>query len=221
MCAMLYPDIRDWLLSMEGEDVFGDGRGCAKLREIVHLKTTVRSTNTGVKEKRGPGDAWGERQQGSGEARCGRVRREQPAVPMCQEGGAVTQQISSSISSSWLPYRGNSLSWWMSYYQLVDEISLIPPENLFHLHHEGHAVSSPCCKLKARAANPADTAWSSWQFLWCRWTSEVKCVTSGRCFNLNYTCPSEEQVSLSSLCYLLSWAAASMSKKGLSQGWRS
>lgn len=61
-----------------------------------------------------------------------------------------------------------------------------------------------------------DTAWSWWQFLWRRWTSEVKCVTSGRCFNPNYTCPCEEQVPLSSLHFLLAWAAASMSKKGLS-----
>lgn len=53
---MLYPDIRDCLLSMEGESVFEDGRGCAKLREIVQLKSTVRPTDKGIKEQRGPGD---------------------------------------------------------------------------------------------------------------------------------------------------------------------
>lgn len=45
----------------------------------------------------------------------------------------------------------------MSYYQLVRwSISLIPPENLFHLHHKGHVISSPCWKLKAWAANPVE-----------------------------------------------------------------
>lgn len=42
---MLYPDIRDCLLSMEGKDVFENGRGCANLREIVQLKSTARSTD--------------------------------------------------------------------------------------------------------------------------------------------------------------------------------
>lgn len=55
-CAMFYPDIRDCLLSMEGQDIFEDGRGCAKLSEIVQLKTTVRSTDKGIKERRDPGD---------------------------------------------------------------------------------------------------------------------------------------------------------------------
>lgn len=55
-CATLCPDVRDCLLSMEGEDVFEDGRGCAKLREIVELKSTARSTGKGIKGKRGHGD---------------------------------------------------------------------------------------------------------------------------------------------------------------------
>lgn len=48
---MLCPDIRD-LLSTEGKDIFEDGRGCAKLREIVQLKSTMKSTNKGIKEKK-------------------------------------------------------------------------------------------------------------------------------------------------------------------------
>lgn len=92
-CAILCPDIRDFLLSMEGKDIFEDGRGCAKLREIVQLKSIVRSNNKGIKEKRGFGDVSGKRQQG--EARHGREKREQSAVPMCQGGAVVTLQLSS------------------------------------------------------------------------------------------------------------------------------
>lgn len=95
-CAMLYPNFRDCLLSMEGEDVFEDGRGCAKLREIVELKSTARSLDKGIKEKRGHGDVWEERQQDSGRGQiCVREKREQSAVSMCQESGVVTQQLSS------------------------------------------------------------------------------------------------------------------------------
>lgn len=49
---MLYPDIRDCLWSMEGEDIFEDGRRYAKLSEIVQLESTVRSSDKGIKEKK-------------------------------------------------------------------------------------------------------------------------------------------------------------------------
>jgi len=45
-----------------------------------------------------------------------------------------------------------------------------------------------------------------------------ECMTSGRCFNLNYACPLEQQLLLPSFRYLMSRVAASMSKKGVAHG---
>lgn len=52
----------------------------------------MRLTENGEKEKGDPGDVQGEMQQDSGRAQiCGRKKREQAAVLMCQEDGAFNR----------------------------------------------------------------------------------------------------------------------------------